>query len=361
MSVFLENFKWSMLIAIIGIFLGYYLGGVQGMVIVALLSIMEISLSFDNAVVNAKVLDRMSEGWQTAFLTVGMLIAVFGMRFAFPIIVVSLSAGMGLMESFHLGVDNPSQYASVLKENMHIINGFGGTFLFMIFVKFIFDQEKEVHWIKVVEEKLSSLGKLEGLEITITLLFVLIASKYLPEAKQFGFLFASIAGLTTYLAVNIISDLLANMEGSMLDANDMKKLTGRAGLGLFIYLEVLDASFSFDGVIGAFALSNNFFVITIGLTVGAMFVRSLTIFLVKKGTLNEYIYLEHGAHYAIGVLGILMFLHLFFHIPELVTSLMGVGFIVVSFMSSLSHNKRVLKEEMENDNENNQKGDVVNE
>ena len=90
---------------------------------------------------------------------------------------------------------------------------------------------------------------------------------------------------------------------------------------------MLDASFSFDGVIGAFALSNNLFVIAIGLGIGAMFVRSLTIMLVEQGTLTEYRYLEHGAFYAIIALGVIMFLKTVMPFPEAVTGLVGAAFI----------------------------------
>lgn len=108
----------------------------------------------------------------------------------------------------------------------------------------------------------------------------------------------------------------------------------RNGLVGFLYLEILDASFSFDGVIGAFALSDNIFIIMIGLGVGAMFVRSLTLYLVEKETLQEYIYLEHGAHYAIGTLALIMFLKIFIEVSEIITGLIGVGFITLSFACS---------------------------
>ena len=104
---------------------------------------------------------------------------------------------------------------------------------------------------------------------------------------------------------------------------------------------MLDASFSFDGVIGAFALSNNLFVIAIGLGIGAMFVRSLTLLLVERGTLTEYRYLEHGAFWAILSLAAIMFLETVRHVPEGVTGLIGAAFLGVAFWSSLRHNRAV--------------------
>ena len=124
--------------------------------------------------------------------------------------------------------------------------------------------------------------------------------------------------------------------------DQQRKLAGiavRSGLGGFLYLNVLDASFSFDGVIGAFALSNNMVVIALGLSIGAFFVRSMTIMLVKKGTLAEYAYLEHGAFWAIIVLGGIMLASAKFHIPEAFTGLIGAILIALSLWWSVRRNR----------------------
>ncbi|HMN70189.1 MAG TPA: DUF475 domain-containing protein, partial [Bdellovibrionales bacterium] len=114
----------------------------------------------------------------------------------------------------------------------------------------------------------------------------------------------------------------------------------KASAAMFLYLEILDASFSFDGVIGAFALTNNLFIIAAGLGIGAMFVRSMTIMLVEKETLNEFAFLEHGAFYAIGALAMMMMLDIFIHIPEVVTGLIGAVIIVLSIWSSVRHARK---------------------
>ena len=116
--------------------------------------------------------------------------------------------------------------------------------------------------------------------------------------------------------------------------------TGKAVFFLFLYLEVLDASFSFDGVIGAFAISSNLFVIAAGLGIGALYIRSLTVYLVKKGTLSEYIYLEHGAHWAIGALAVTMLIGVSRQIPEVVSGLTGAILILASVLSSIIRNRR---------------------
>jgi uncharacterized protein len=114
----------------------------------------------------------------------------------------------------------------------------------------------------------------------------------------------------------------------------------KISMSMFIYLEVLDASFSFDGVVGAFAITHNLFIIMIGLGVGAMYVRTLTIILVEKGTLLEFRYLENGAFYAIGILSLIMFSGTVIHIPEIFTGLIGIILIGMSLVSSILYNRR---------------------
>ena len=113
----------------------------------------------------------------------------------------------------------------------------------------------------------------------------------------------------------------------------------KSGLAGFLYLETLDASFSFDGVIGAFAITHDIIIIAIGLGVGAMFVRSMTLMLVDKGTLGEFRYLEHGAFYAIGALSALMYIGTLMEVSEIITGLIGAGFIVLALYSSIRYNK----------------------
>jgi hypothetical protein len=147
---------------------------------------------------------------------------------------------------------------------------------------------------------------------------------------------AGTMGLVTFIAVEAIGTILELRE----EARATTGVVVRSGFGGFLYLNVLDASFSFDGVIGAFALSNNMIVIALGLSIGAMFVRSMTIMLVQKGTLSEYRYLEHGAFWAIVALAAIMLLSARFHIPETVTGLIGAALIGVSLWWSIRHNRR---------------------
>ena len=304
--------------------------------IVVVLSILEISLSFDNAVVNASVLNEMDEVWQRRFLTWGMVIAVFGMRIVFPLAIVAIAAGLGPVEAMRLSLERPDEYERIVSSAHVGIAGFGGAFLAMVGLKFFFDSDKEVHWIAVVEQQLAKFSRIEAIEIAFLLVGLYLISLLLPAEDALTFLVAGVLGLVTFIAVEAISTILELRE----EARAAAGIVGRSGLGGFLYLNVLDSSFSFDGVIGAFALSNNMIVIAIGLSIGAMFVRSMTIMLVKKGTLAQYRFLEHGAFWAIIALGAIMLLSAKFHIPETITGLIGAVLIGLSLWWSVRYKNR---------------------
>lgn len=340
MSGKLKYFTGSFAVTLIGIILAAFLGyrvdatvatALSTVFIVVVLSILEVSLSFDNAVVNATVLKDMDEIWRHRFITWGMAIAVFGMRIVFPVIIVAILASIGPIEALVLAASQPDEYSRILTSAHISVSAFGGSFLAMVGLKYFFDKDKDVHWLDFIEVPLSKLGRLDMVEAAIVLLLMYGVSTQLHEHEQVEFLVAGIFGLVTYIAVDAV--------GAIFEQDDAAEGVARSGLASFLYLEVLDASFSFDGVIGAFALSNNLFIIAIGLGIGAMFVRSLTIMLVDEGTLAEYRYLEHGAFYAIIILGVIMFVKTFFHIPEVVTGCLGAAFIGAAFWSSMKYNK----------------------
>jgi uncharacterized protein len=307
------------------------LGGVAAITfIVSVLAILEVSLSFDNAVVNAKVLQGMDAVWRHRFITWGMAIAVFGMRIVFPLVIVAIITGTGLWAAAVLAVTNPDGYAAAISSAHISVSAFGGAFLTMVGLRHFFDHEKDVHWLAMIERPLARLGRVEAVAIGLVLVLLYGIAGWLPEHERLTFFKAGIAGLVTYIAVDGVAALLGT---------DVSPTAARTGAAGFLYLEVLDASFSFDGVIGALALSHNLFVITIGLGIGAMFVRSLTIMLVEEGTLTQYRFLEHGAFWAIIALGGIMLLETVVEISEVVTGLVGAAFIAAAFVSSIRHNR----------------------
>lgn len=338
MSTMLHYFRWSFAVTILGLVLSPWLGWaatgtLQGalsfLFLGAVLAVLEISLSFDNAIVNANKLKTMTPVWQQRFLTWGILIAVFGMRIVFPLLIVVVAARIGPGEAVALAWSQPDEYARIIGDAHLSIAAFGGAFLMMVALKFFFDEAKEVHWIAALERRMSQFASVQGLELAVVLALMLVFASVLPEADVATFLYSGVGGLVTFLAVEVV--------GHMLDRADAAAEMAKGGLGAFLYLEVLDASFSFDGVIGAFALTQNLFLIAIGLGVGAMYVRSMTIMLVEKDTLAEFRYLENGAFWSILVLSGVMFAQTLVHVPEVLTGLVGAAFIGMSLWSSLRH------------------------
>ncbi|AXQ27503.1 DUF475 domain-containing protein [Solimonas sp. K1W22B-7] len=303
--------------------------------LVCVLAVLEVSLSFDNAVVNAGVLKDMSEFWRQLFLTVGILIAVFGMRLVFPIVIVSVSTGQGALPVMKMALENPEEYSALLNSAYPVIAAFGSMFLLLVFLKFLFDNEKDVHWLRWIETKLARAAKFDEVSVLIALGVIFSTRWWLPAELHLPVLGAGIAGIILYLAVDALGALFENES----TGDAVVQGVQRAGFASFLYLEVLDASFSFDGVIGAFAITRDVVIIMLGLAIGAMFVRSMTVYLVHRGTLDQYIFLEHGAHYAIGVLAVIMLVGTVAHVPEVFTGLIGVAFIVASVWSSVRHRK----------------------
>jgi hypothetical protein len=375
----LRIFGWSLAITALGVAAAGVLGGPRDAALVAILAVLEISLSFDNAVINATILRRMNPFWQKIFLTLGVLVAVFGMRLIFPIVIVALTAHLGPIKVFDLALNDGAAYGEKLHDAHPAIAAFGGIFLFMLFLDFLFDSEREVQWIRKLEEPLRRAGQLDVIPIVVALIALLVVGEAFSGDHTQQVLTAGVAGLATYLAVRGLGDFFESRgvgaedddeeeggAGSAVGADGatgaaeggartgsgqaapaarsgppgLVLATGKAAAFLFLYLEVIDASFSFDGVVGAFAISQNIFVIAAGLGIGAMYIRSLTVFLVRRGTLSEYIYLEHGAHYAIGALAIILAISIETDVPQIITGLVGVAFIGLALLSSIRQRRR---------------------
>ncbi|KUN93272.1 DUF475 domain-containing protein [Streptomyces caeruleatus] len=357
----LRTFGWSFAITVLGLTFAAWQWGWEAFGIVLILSILEISLSFDNAVVNAGILKKMNAFWQRIFLTVGILIAVFGMRLVFPVVIVAISAKVGPVEAVQLALDDPDRYQDLVTDAHPAIAAFGGMFLLMIFLDFILE-DRDIKWLTWLERPLAKLGRIDMLSVCVALVALLVtAMTFATQAhvstghadKAATVLLSGVAGLITYLVVGGLSSHFEERieeEEEQEEAAEKKAraegrpvstvaLAGKAAFFLFLYLEVLDASFSFDGVIGAFAITNHIFWMALGLGIGAMYVRSLTVYLVRQGTLDDYVYLEHGAHYAIGALAAILLVTIQHQISEIITGLIGVVLITASFLASVRRNR----------------------
>ncbi len=372
----LRTFGFSLSITLIALVASFFWFGPQGFLVVAVLIVLEISLSFDNAVVNAKVLKRMNAFWQKIFLTIGILIAVFGMRLVFPVLLVSATAGIGPLQAIDLAlvggsIEEEGTYAYLVNEAHPAIAGFGGMFLMMLFLDWLFE-DRDIRWLTWIEAPLARIGKLDQLSVVVALTALTLAAVTFADAEHFGqVLISGVLGVVTYLLVNGLGNLFEGSDddgdgdedgidvphattaaapsGDRSGPSDAALASGKAGFFLFMYLEVLDASFSFDGVIGAFAITQDIFIIMIGLGVGAFWIRSLTVYLVRQGTLDDYRYLEHGAHWAIGALAVILLVTIKYEISEIITGLIGVAFILAAFVNSIMVNKKLDRESPEHE------------
>lgn len=331
----MRNFYGSHAVLAMCLVAALFFGGLEAAFLVLVLAILEISLSVDNAVVNAGVLKNMAHIWQKRFLTWGILVAVFGMRLVFPVIIVAFATGLSSGDVLSMAMNSPSQYAEHLHAAHPLIAAFGGMFLLLVGLSFLLDESRDVFWIGIVEKRLQALGKIDAVNTTISLAILLVIGGLVDESIRTSVLIGGMWGIFLYGLVSSLDSLFSVSDDEM-SINETAK---RGGLIAFLYLEILDASFSFDGVIGAFAVTQSIQIIMLGLGVGALYVRSLTVYLVNKGTLDEYIYLEHGAHYAILVLAALMLMSIIQSIPEAITGVTGATLIGLSLWSSIRHNK----------------------
>ncbi|HYF12877.1 MAG TPA: DUF475 domain-containing protein [Candidatus Paceibacterota bacterium] len=319
----MKLFIFPVTISILALIAVWLWGGVGAFFLATILAILEVTLSFDNAVVNAKILQDMTPVWQRRFLTWGILVSVFGTRLVLPIIIVSVVALTSPVTITALALYNPEEYTRLLTSAEAAIKAFGGTFLLMVSLKYFFNVGKTIHWFAPIERHLVKWGRVEALEVTIALLTLLVVS-FLSHDHPETVISAGIIGIIIFtLTEGIAHGLSVETKGMV-----------RSGAMLFAYLNVLDSAFSLDGVIGAFALTTSLPIIVVGLGIGAYFVRSLTVYLVRQGTLQALPYLEHGAHWAVFGLALTMLVGLVVHVPEIIVATIGLGFITLAYISS---------------------------
>lgn len=335
MHTLLRSFGFSAVATVAVVVLSTVYLGWAALVPLAILMIIEVTFSFDNAVVNAKVLKKMSPLWQRLFLSVGIIIAIFGMRLVFPILIVALTADLPWHQVIDLALHHPAEYADRLALAHPTITAFGGSFLLMLALHFFMEESKRHHWIKMIEKPLQRLSSW-WMPAVITLWALGVVTLLPQNTHPLKTFVAGAVGLLAYLAIH---GLTLAIDKTTDKTSQLKHYVGWAAFVMFIYLELLDASFSLDGVLGAFAITSDVVLIVAGLGVGAVWVRSLTVFMVRRGTLDAYRYLEHGAHYAIAVLAIAMLISAIVEVPEAITGILGVGLIAGSVVASVRANK----------------------
>jgi len=245
------------------------------------------------------------------------------------VVIVGLTAQLPLGTVANLALHQPHLYAHELELARPGITAFGGAFLAMLALHF-FLADREVQWLKRIEVPL---GKLEywWLPLSITLIVVGLLAIVPGNKHPTTSLIAGLSGIAAYSLINGGITLLNRLFGANSSTGQQ---VGWAALATFFYLEVLDASLSFDGVIGAFAITSNVVLIAIGLGIGAVWVRSLTVYMVKNRTLEQYKFLEHGAHYAIFVLAITMLTAVIVEVPDFITGVLCLGLIATALVTS---------------------------
>lgn len=308
----------------LGIFLW---GGIPALLLLIVLAILETTLSFDNAVVNAQVLSRMNALWQQRFLTWGIPVAVLGTRMVLPILIVAAAAALSPLVVIELALFDSVRYGEYLRDAHVAIASFGSAFLLLVSLKYFFNDRKTVHWIGIIERTLSRWGGIEAIEVGLVL-FVLLGASFMASHAAAAILSAGVLGILLFI---IIQGVVQSFEASAPGSTGM---VTRAGAALFVYLNILDSAFSLDGVVAAFAITSSVPIIVAGLGIGALFVRVFTVMLVRAKTLETLVYLEHGAHYAILGLAVAMLMGIFIDIPEWVTGLIGLVFISFAYASS---------------------------
>ena len=324
----------ALLTAILGIWVVAH-AGLAGVWLYAILVVLEVTFSFDNAVINSKVLSRMSEFWQKLFLTVGIFFAVFVVRFVLPIFIVMLSSGHGFGSVLDMALHEPKEYGHTLHQAAPLIDAFGGTFLLMIGINYFMDSDKDIHWLIRTEKWLSRFGSYESFKILVMLSVAVVLYATVDKAYHVVVLLSSIIGVMLHIGLDLFGRYFSSKQ------THVSTLVGTAAFASFLYLNILDASFSLDGVIGAFAITNDVLLIMAGLGAGALWVRSLTVYLTRTGTLMKYRYLEHGAHWAILALVVVMLIKLYhIELPEWMTGSLGLIFIITAIVSSIVEMKR---------------------
>lgn len=314
----------------------FYYDGIAGLWLYTILVLLEVTFSFDNAVINSKILIRLSPMWQTLFLTVGIFIAVFVVRFLLPVLIVMITTGLGAANVVDLALNHPEEYGHELEQAGPLIEAFGGTFLVMISIYYFIDRQKHVHWVPKLEKWLQRAANIRFIQMVTMVSVAILLYLTVDEALRNSVFIASLFGIALHVGLQGTSKFFEHRNSN----SSSKHLVGMAAFSLFMYLQVLDASFSFDGVIGAFAITTSVLLIMAGLGAGALWVRSFTVYMVRTGTLAKYRYLEHGAHWAIFALGLVMLAKLYYvHPPEWLTGSLGLIFISIAVASSILERK----------------------
>ncbi|MBI4009858.1 MAG: DUF475 domain-containing protein [Candidatus Aenigmarchaeota archaeon] len=292
------------------------------------LALFEIIISVDNAIINAEVLGTMSRKGRKWFLLWGILIAVFLVRGLLPwIIVWASNPSLGFLGSFTASFSSDPEVAKVIEESSPILLAGGGTFLLFLFFHWLFLEPK--HYGLVGEEFIHKKGFWFFAVVSVLLSVIVWQAIKIKPWMAFG----AVIGSTAFFITHGFKENAEQMEKQMLEGS-----AEMSDISKIFYLEVIDATFSIDGILGAFAFTFILPVILIGNGIGALVVRQLTVSNIER--VKRYKYLKNGAMYSIFALGSVMVLHSFgAHIPEWISPVLTFGIIGYFFWKSVKEIK----------------------
>jgi len=291
-------------------------------VIVIGLTLFETISSVDNAVVNADVLATMSPRWRRWFLVYGILAAVFVVRGFLPLAIVYASTpGLGLVGAFTATFSGDPTVKEVIERQTPILLAGGGIFLVLLFLHWLFTETKKYAFF--IERHIHKHYYFWFYAVASVLLLTIVwATVRMSPLIALG----AVCGSTGFFIVSGFKKNAEEKERQLAAGNlsDMSKV---------LYLELIDATFSIDGVLGAFAFTVSVPLILIGNGLGALVVRYFTVHGVK--TVQKYAYLKNGAMYSIGLLGVIMLLESFGrHVPSWTAPLITVAVVGLFFYLS---------------------------
>ena len=224
--------RFPLALSAIGLALVLGFQGLQAAWLTLVLLLLEISLSFDNAIVNARVLDRMTPGQQKFFLTWGLVIPVFGVRFLGPLVMVALAGQVGLGEALDAALHHPDHYRELLEIAEPRILAFGGMFLLMVFLHYFFDDAKTLHWWTSLEKRLSAAGRIEALEVAVALIVLLVLVAIAPGEMRGDLMVCGVLGVVLQLLATSLADAFGD------EAQAGARVAAGGGLASFLYLEL---------------------------------------------------------------------------------------------------------------------------
>src|SRR3989344_2221448 len=301
------------------------------LLIVLGLVLFEIIISVDNAIINAEVLGTMSKKGRKWFLLWGILIAVFLVRGVLPWLIVWLSTpGIGPIEAFTASFSGDPHIAEVIEASSPILLAGGGTFLVFLFFHWIFLEEK--HYGLQGERFIHK----QGVWFFAVVSVILTAIVWFSMEKNPFMAFGAVVGSTAFFITHGFKENAEQAEKRMIEGNKMSDLSK------ILYLEVIDATFSIDGMLGAFAFTLSIPLILIGNGIGALVVRQLTVSNIEN--VKKYKYLKNGAMDSIFALGVIMLLHAFHvDLPDWISPIITFGVVGYFFFKSHDELKKEQK------------------